>query len=264
LNLSGTAIIECQKCSNELAIDGSDICMDAVSSEERGMGPEVGYEGELECECPKCGNNVLIRHSAWEYPVGALNYSENEVEGGQLIEGFKDLDFSFQEEIYSFDEEFELYLPEKKIIITNLETSVDLLLAELARSPDLIYSIASRKFEELIAHIFSKQGFSVELTKRTRDGGRDIIALRNDLGIPVKYLIECKHYAKKNPVSVEVARALYGVQLQEGANKSVIATTSYFTRDTKKFVTAQNTTEWHMSLKDYQDIVGWLKSSSNG
>ncbi|MBB3045901.1 hypothetical protein FHR99_000137 [Litorivivens lipolytica] len=238
--------------------------MDAVSSEERGMGPEVEYEGELECECPNCGNVLLVRHSAWEYPVGALNYSENYVSGGELVEGFKDIDFAFEEEIYSFDETSKIYLPESKKIITNLESGVASLLASLSSSPDLIHKISPREFEELIAHVFSRHGFSVELTKKTRDGGRDIIALKHDLGIPVKYIIECKRYAKTNPVTVEIARALYGVQMQESANKSVIATTSYFTSDAKKFVESQNTTKWHMSLKDYDDVIGWLLQTPNG
>ena len=36
----------------------------------------------------------------------------------------------------------------------------------------------SRILEEMIAEIFSGLGYDVELTKRTRDGGKDIIALR--------------------------------------------------------------------------------------
>jgi hypothetical protein len=66
-------------------------------------------------------------------------------------------------------------------------------------------------------------------------------------------------YLKDRPVSVDIARALYGVQMQEGANKSVIATTSHFSIDAKKFASATNTTEWSMSLKDHNDVINWLK-----
>lgn len=100
------------------------------------------------------------------------------------------------------------------------------------------------------------------MTKQTRDGGRDIIAIRSDLGIQSKYIIECKRYALNNPVSVELVRALYGVQMQEGANQAVLATTSRFTPDARSFATAKNTTEWSMDLKDFEDIRQWVRAAA--
>ncbi len=82
---------------------------------------------------------------------------------------------------------------------------------------------------------FSKYGFEVELTKRSRDGGRDIIAIQSILGIKSKFIIEFRCYSKENPVSVELVRSLHGVQMAEGANKSILATTSRFTPDAIKF-----------------------------
>jgi len=263
LNLEGVATLECEECLNQLTIDGYDIDIEAVSSSERGMGTEVGYEGTCEYVCPKCHNEIVVRYEAWEYPVGSFNYGDTEVSGGSMITGFRDLDFSFEEEIYSFDEQTNLYIPEPQKIITNLEFGVRSLIQEISHYPESIYNIKPREFEELIAHIFGKAGFEVQLTKKTRDGGRDIIALKNDLGIPVKYIIECKRYARDNKISVDVARSLYGVQMQEGANKAIIATTSYFTKDTQKFVSAQNTTEWAMALRDYNDIIKWVKDANN-
>jgi HJR/Mrr/RecB family endonuclease len=35
-----------------------------------------------------------------------------------------------------------------------------------------------RLFEEFVAELFHEFGYEVELTKRTRDGGRDVIAIR--------------------------------------------------------------------------------------
>jgi restriction system protein len=100
---------------------------------------------------------------------------------------------------------------------------------------DIPVKIDPRRFEELIAHIFSLHGFVVELTKQTRDDGRDIIAIRSDLGIKSKYLIECKRYALTNPIDVQFVRALYGTQMKEGANKAILATTSRFTPDARSF-----------------------------
>lgn len=259
MNPKGSVSFLCDRCSNLLSYSGTDIELEAFAGSERGMGPETGYRGDCTYNCPICENEILIEHEVWEYPVGAFNNSSTEVRGGTLVQGFDDLDFAFEEEIYSFDNETTLYLPQAKQIVTNLEAGVSSLLAEIAKDPSRIFSVKPREFEELIAHVFSREGFEVQLTKQTRDGGRDIIALKSELGIPIKYIIECKRWAADNPVSVEVVRALYGVQMQEGANKSVIATTSHFSPDAKKFATAQNTTEWSMSLKDHRDVMKWLR-----
>jgi len=183
------------------------------------------------------------------------------VSGGKLITGFGDIDFSFEDEIYSYEEQLGLYLPSEKKIITNLNLCAYDLISKIFHDPKLLYQISPRDFEELIAEISSIHGFIVDLTQKTRDGGRDIIAIRSDLSIKSKYIIECKKYAANNPVRVELVRSLYGVQVQEGANKSVLATTSYFTKDAKKFADNTNTTKWAMDLKAYEDILSWIKNT---
>ena len=83
------------------------------------------------------------------------------------------------------------------------------------------------------------------------------------LDIKSKYIIECKRYAKENPVGVDLVRNLYGVQHQEGANKSVLATTSRFTKDARTFADGVNTTQWGMDLKEYDDIVRWVRDANH-
>jgi hypothetical protein len=39
--------------------------------------------------------------------------------------------------------------------------------------------VDARTLEEIVAELFDNFGYEVELTKRTRDGGRDIIAIRH-------------------------------------------------------------------------------------
>ncbi|BBO74354.1 hypothetical protein DSCW_17710 [Desulfosarcina widdelii] len=233
------------------------------------MGPETFYSGISVFTCPNCENTIEITYEASEYPIGMLNDSEVFVSGGELLSGFDDIEFDFDddldldEKIYSFNEQSLLYLPQKQKIITDLNYSAFSLITEITKDPRILYQISPRKFEEIIAKIFAKHGFKVELTKKTRDGGRDIIAIRADLGIKSKYIIECKRYAVSNPVRVDIVRNLYGVQTKEGANKSVLATTSFFTRDAKEFANAINTTKWAMDLKNYSDIVRWIKGMND-
>lgn len=262
-SLLGIAEISCNQCNHSFGVDAADLDIEQTGADERQMGAEIFYGGEVEVICPKCRNSIDITYEASEYPVGMPNYHETNARGGKVIRGFSDIDVYFDDELYSFDEESLLYMPEEKKIITELCSGISDLLHEINKDLEIIYAIDHREYEVLIAHIFSLHGFTVELTKKTRDGGRDIIAIRSDLGIKSKYLIECKRYSMEHPINVELVRALYGVQMQEGANKSVLATTSRFTPDANTFAKKQNTTEWAMDLKDINDIRQWVASAAN-
>lgn len=133
----------------------------------------------------------------------------------------------------------------------------DELISLLARNPSYLHALSPRAFEELIAEIFARQGFEVHLTKQTRDGGKDIIALYNKLGIQTKYIIECKRYTEK-PIGIELVQRLAGVRYALSANKAILATTSHFTSPAIQWA-KQEVNIWSLDLKDYDDIVGWLQ-----
>lgn len=126
----------------------------------------------------------------------------------------------------------------------------------IEREPKRIYEIPPRIFEEMIAEIFYKNGFLVELTKATRDGGRDIIAIRNNLDIKTKYIIECKRYAPHNKVDIALVQRLLGVKIADAANQAILATTSSFTSSAISFV-KQNCI-WDLALKEYNDVMKWI------
>ena len=124
--------------------------------------------------------------------------------------------------------------------------------------PKETYSMAPRKFEELIAAIFKNHGFRVELTPATRDGGLDIIAIEDSIitGESV-HLVECKRYAPEQRVGIGIVQRLLGVVTQMQATKGIIVTTSFFTLDA---VEAALNTKHIMTLRDYDVLVEWLRS----
>ncbi|MDE1237172.1 restriction endonuclease [Vibrio aestuarianus] len=162
--------------------------------------------------------------------------------------------------LYDMDEASGLILPEsyKAEIVTDLNVGIANLILRAENNPELIDNISPREFENFVAELFRQQGFKVEVTQRTRDGGRDIIAIRSELDLNVKYIIECKKYCHTNKVGVELVRQLYGVQQAESANKSVLVTTSSFTQGAIDFANQHNT-KWHMDLKSYSDLLSWVK-----
>lgn len=261
LGLTGVAELTCDVCSHTLMIDASDLAVEDFGSEERNMGPETYYHGSVELICTGCGGAIEVDYDASEYPIGALNDHELLITGANLSTGFAEPKILLDKELYSLDEQTDIYLPDEKPILTNLSLGVSDLMAAISAWPELLYRISPRQFEEIIAEVFDKHDFDVELTPRTRDGGRDIVAIHSTLGVKTKYIIECKRYAKTNPISIGLVRQLYGVQTHKGANKSILATTSRFTSPAKEFASAINTTQWAMDLKAYEDIVEWVRQT---
>jgi len=51
-----------------------------------------------------------------------------------------------------------------------------------------------------MAKVFDGLGYVVEHTKETRDGGIDVLAIKNVDDISVRFLIECKRYAEDRKV----------------------------------------------------------------
>ncbi|AVD54552.1 hypothetical protein BEH_24640 (plasmid) [Priestia filamentosa] len=157
-------------------------------------------------------------------------------------------------EAYSeiFNEGLIVNNPQLRIDFTDINKE---LIRYIARNPEIMREINPRKFEELVAELFNNKGYQVELTPRTRDGGKDIYAIRKDSIGTTLYVVEAKRYSENNKVGVEIVRGLYGVKSAERANVGVIVTTSSFTQDAIEFASPL---KYELSLNDYTDLKKWL------
>lgn len=157
----------------------------------------------------------------------------------ELIDESEELD----EELYN---DVELDLPSIEVM-----TIDDHIKAYFRKHPEKLYDLSPRKFEELVASIIKDMGFEVELTQATRDGGRDIIAyIRTEIASYLTH-IECKRYAPDNKVGVDIIRSVTGVHHMRNANKSIIVTTGFFTKDARE---EAKLVKHSIELKDYDDL----------
>ena len=97
-------------------------------------------------------------------------------------------------------------------------------------------------------------GYEVELTQQTRDGGKDIVAVRK-CHVNERYLIECKRPDPGNVVGVRPVRELYGVKVSEKATKAILATTAFFSKDAQLFF---ENNKWELEGRDYIGLREWI------
>ncbi|XHR31024.1 MAG: restriction endonuclease [Chthoniobacteraceae bacterium] len=129
------------------------------------------------------------------------------------------------------------------------------LIQKIRKEPDLLYSVNSRKFEEIVADLLSEKGYDITLTPPSKDGGFDMYAARKDDLGSFLYLVECKQYTPPGKVGVSIIRALHGVVQKQQANAGIVVTSSFFTKGAKAF---QEEIPYQMQLKDYLELQKWL------
>jgi HJR/Mrr/RecB family endonuclease len=143
-------------------------------------------------------------------------------------------------------------IEKSSVILTDVNEEIK---KYLSKNPEKIHDLSPRKFEELVASILEDLGFDVTLTKQTRDGGSDIIASIKNALTSFLILVECKKYSPENKVDVGIIREVVGVQTFKNPSKSIIVTTSTFTRDAIKEASQLKD---KLDLKDYSNLKEWL------
>ena len=92
-------------------------------------------------------------------------------------------------------------------------------------SLEQLLQMSPYRFESFIADFFRDQGYTVYQTKRSNDGGKDLVMYRGSN----TYYVECKRYAKSNPVDRTLIQKLVGACHPVGADP-IFVTTSRFTK----------------------------------
>lgn len=131
------------------------------------------------------------------------------------------------------------------------------IIERIAQTPDTIYEIDWRKWEEIIAAAYKQQGFEVILTPRSNDKGRDVIAT-NRLG-SVRFFDQVKAYRPGRLVTADDVRAMFGVlSLQPNVSKGFVTTTSEFAPGVLKDPDIARFMPYRLELKAKDALLEWL------
>lgn len=151
----------------------------------------------------------------------------------------------------------EIIIPEP--IIDDISIVNTSLLAQVAKNPSLVHQCSSRQFEELVCEMLDKKGYKVHLTGQTRDGGKDIIIVEDNLLGSFLIYVECKQYAPDRPVGVNLVRELYGTISADEATAGLLITSSYFSKDAINF---KNKVKHRLNLMDYVQLISEIQKLS--
>lgn len=141
---------------------------------------------------------------------------------------------------------------------TCLDVANQELMNWLQRHPHDVDRVHHRTFEAIVSEIIKSSGWSVEMTKQTRDGGFDLLCLQNtNTGVPIKMLVETKLYNLRHSIGLPIIDRLMGVRDGENADRAVIVTNSRFSRTIWK--------RWEervgrdLTLIDREELFEWLR-----
>lgn len=115
-------------------------------------------------------------------------------------------------------------------VILNCPKSVKVSTEEHWGDEEWWWSLNGWDFEEEVAKVFRKYGYKAKVTRKTGDGGVDIIMFRNKK----KYVVQCKHY--KEPTSPESVRALWGIKDEFKADEVILVASSGVSKQSLNFI----------------------------
>lgn len=94
-----------------------------------------------------------------------------------------------------------------------------------------IQKLTWRQFEEQVAAVYERRGYSVQLLGGSQaDGGVDVRLKRDGTTI----LVQCKHW-RAWKVGVKTVRELFGVMTAEGAASAILITSGHCTDEARRF-----------------------------
>lgn len=98
-----------------------------------------------------------------------------------------------------------------------------------------VCDLSPEEFERIVGSLLELRGYQISYTKRSGDGGIDVIAVNPEPVFGGRLVVQCKRYEPGRRVGVEAVRELYGVMQDERANKGLLVTTSAFTTAALRF-----------------------------
>jgi restriction system protein len=147
------------------------------------------------------------------------------------------------------------------IIIVSDPAKFEGIVQALKRDPRLMYDLSWRQWEEIVAAAWERFGYRVELTPRSADHGRDVIATRIE-GIAIRIFDQVKLRAAHRVITAdEVRAALCTVFMEQNVSKVFLTTTSRFAPGVYESPLIQQFVPYRLELRPQGPLLSWLSQA---
>lgn len=129
------------------------------------------------------------------------------------------------------------------------------MIREILRDGENLYRLHWKEFEDLIAYLLGRFGWSVEPMGYTKDDNVDILALKSiDPNLVIRMMVQCKKYSKHRKVGVDIVREVWSTKWEKGYHAAMIITSSFFTNGAMR-----KAQDLSLELSDHNSVVNWCK-----
>jgi len=114
---------------------------------------------------------------------------------------------------------------------------------------DQLTAMSSREFEQFVAKLFERMGYSVAVTQASADEGVDIFLERHGR----RAIVQCKKY--EGSVGQPTVRDFYGAMIHNRVDQGFLVTTGTFSLPAQTWAAGKQ-----IHLVDGAELVDWLES----
>ena len=125
--------------------------------------------------------------------------------------------------------------------------------SKLSFSIEQLRSMSPWDFEDVVARMFERMGFTVQQTPKVKDGGRDAILTKDGK----KFLLECKRYKDGSVSGEPQLRGLHSAMTTDRADGGYFVTAGGFSKDAIAFSKTVK-----IKLVDQYDLIRMMLESS--
>lgn len=137
------------------------------------------------------------------------------------------------------------------------------LINAIADNPEALLTVSKTDFEALVAELFVRRGFEVDLLRPSKDDGIDFLAVRNeDTPEPLILAVQTKHPdanidgEKRRTLPVSTVREIYGVAKAWNLHGAIAVTSSTYSIEAKRFAEMKPD---EIEIVDAAEIIGWAR-----
>jgi len=131
------------------------------------------------------------------------------------------------------------------------KVNADSLIISIYHDNNKLYSITGWEFEGIVRQLLTLWDFHAIPTPKTRDGGVDMLAFKNE-SVPLCAAVECKTAKKHKSIGVNVIRSVMYVADKIKASCAFIFTNAKFSKDSHKEEASQ---QYRLKLHDGKSVL---------